>query len=193
MKVYIAGKLGTTSELEMLEKIDVLCKELGLETFLPHRDVGIAKGIGDVQKVFKGDIIEGFKDISLVIVSLDGLHVGSGTAWELGYAYAKGIPLIGLKTDESVDEALAIAQDQLKVKESQRTRITPEIKPDILSRYERILNNKDGLAIVMVNDKNACSGCYMHLTEQRLNEIRKYDQLVSCDMCARIVYLADEL
>lgn len=106
MKVYIAGKLGTTSELEMLEKIDALCKELGLETFLPHRDVGIAKGIGDVQKVFKGDIIEGFKGISLVIVSLDGLHVGSGTAWELGYAYAKGIPLLGLKTDESVDEAL---------------------------------------------------------------------------------------
>ena len=93
----------------------------------------------------------------------------------------------------AVDEVLAVAQDQLKVKESQRLRITPEVRPDILSRYERILNNKDGLAIVMVNDKNACSGCYMHLTEQRLNEIRKYDQLVSCDMCARIVYLADEL
>ncbi len=94
---------------------------------------------------------------------------------------------------KAVDETLALAQDQLKVKESQRTRITPEVRPDILSRYERILNNKDGLAIVMVNDKNACSGCYMHLTEQRLNEIRRYDQLVSCDSCARIVYLADEL
>lgn len=94
---------------------------------------------------------------------------------------------------KAVDEALAIAQDQLKVRESQRTRITPEVRPDILSRYERILNNKDGLAIVMVNDKNACGGCYMHLTEQRLNEIRRYDQLVNCDTCARIVYLADEL
>ncbi|MBX4196778.1 nucleoside 2-deoxyribosyltransferase [Candidatus Pacearchaeota archaeon] len=106
MKVYIAGKIGTESEKEMLERIDVLCKELGLKTFLPHRDVGIVKGMHDVQRIFKGDIIEGFKDCRLVIASLDGLHVGAGTAWELGYAHAKGIPAIGIKTDESIKDAL---------------------------------------------------------------------------------------
>lgn len=104
MKVYIAGKLGTEYEKKMLEKIDSLCKKIGLETFLPHRDVGIANGIGDVQKIFEGDIKEGFKGVGLVIALLDGLHVGAGTAWELGYAYAKGIPAIGLKTDEPVEE-----------------------------------------------------------------------------------------
>jgi len=106
MKVYIAGKFGTEGEKELLEKIDSLCKSLGLKTFLPYRDVGIAKGIEDVDKIFKGDIIEGFRDIGLVIASLDGFHVGAGTSWELGYAYAKNIPSIGLKTDESVEEAL---------------------------------------------------------------------------------------
>ena len=106
MKVYIAGKIGTEYEKEMLEKIDALCKKLGIETFLPHRDVGIAKTIKDAERIFKGDIGLGFKDIDLVIAILDGLHVGAGTAWELGYAYAKGIPAIGLKTDESVEEAL---------------------------------------------------------------------------------------
>ena len=106
MKVYIAGKIGTESELEMLERVDRLCKSFGFSTFLPHRDVGIAKGIEDADRIFKGDIIEGFKDIKLVIAVLDGLHVGAGTAWELGYAYAKGIPAIGLKTDESKEEAL---------------------------------------------------------------------------------------
>jgi len=34
------------------------------------------------------------------------LHVGAGTAWELGYAYSKGIRCIGLKTDEAVEDAL---------------------------------------------------------------------------------------
>ena len=92
-----------------------------------------------------------------------------------------------------VDAQIAIAQDQIKVKESQRLRITPDIRPDYLGRYERILNHKDGLAIVMVNDKHACGGCFMHLTEQAINEIKKHDQLVACDQCARILYLADEL
>jgi nucleoside 2-deoxyribosyltransferase len=106
MKVYIAGKLCTEEEKETLEEIDKTCKELGLETFLPHRDVGLAKGIQDVKKIFHGDIIEGLKDCKLVIANLNGLHVGAGTSWELGYAYAKGIPAIGLKSDESEEDAL---------------------------------------------------------------------------------------
>ncbi len=103
-KVYIAGKIWTDSEREQLMAIDSLCKKLGLATFLPHRDVGFAESVNDAPRIFKGDITEGFKDVVLVIASLDGLHVGAGTAWELGYAYAKGIPAIGLKTDESPEQ-----------------------------------------------------------------------------------------
>lgn len=106
MKVYIAGKIRTDSEREMLEEIDSLCRSLGFETFLPHRDVGLAKGINDVERIFEGDIKEGFRDVNLVIALLDGLHVGAGTAWELGYAYAKGISAIGIKTDEPAEDAL---------------------------------------------------------------------------------------
>ena len=106
MRVYIAGKLSSEGEKEVLEKIDSLCKQLGLETFLPHRDVGIVGGIDDVNRVFNGDIVGGFKDCGLIIASLNGFHVGAGTSWELGYAYAKGIPAVGLKTDESFEEGL---------------------------------------------------------------------------------------
>ena len=60
MKVYLAGKIRTHIEREFLEKLDKLCKSLGLETFLPHRDVGLATGIKDVQRIFKGDISDGF-------------------------------------------------------------------------------------------------------------------------------------
>lgn len=106
MKVYIAGKIRSEQERMELEEIDKLCKSLNLETFLPHRDVGLAKGIKDVKKIFNGDIKEGFKNCDLVIASLNGLHVGAGTAWELGYAYANKIPAIGLKTDEPIEDAL---------------------------------------------------------------------------------------
>lgn len=105
-KVYIAGKIGSESEREFLEKIDSICKRLGFETFLPHRDVGLAKGIKDIKRIFKGDVTDGFKDCKLIIAVLDGLHIGAGTSWELGYAYAKAIPAIGIKTDEKPEKAL---------------------------------------------------------------------------------------
>ena len=87
---------------------------------------------------------------------------------------------------------MAVSQDQLAVKESLRGRILPEIRPDVLAKYERILNNKDGLAVVPAVNQT-CGGCYMHLTEQLTNELRKYAQLTNCDSCARILYLADDL
>ena len=34
-----------------------------------------------------------------VVALLDGTQVDDGTAWEIGYAYAKGIPVIGIRTD----------------------------------------------------------------------------------------------
>ena len=106
MKAYIAGKLHKDEDLKSLAEIDKICKSLGLKTFLPRRDAGLCKDIKDVPKIFKGDITDGMKGIDLVIANLNGLHVGAGTAWELGYAYAKGIPAIGFKTDESAEEAL---------------------------------------------------------------------------------------
>ena len=30
---------------------------------------------------------------------LDGVQVDDGTAWEIGYAYAKGKPVVGVRTD----------------------------------------------------------------------------------------------
>jgi nucleoside 2-deoxyribosyltransferase len=105
-KAYIAGKLTSESEREFLEKIEKLCKKYGYSTFLPHRDAGLCKSMKEVDKTFKADIVGGFKDCKLVVASLNGLHVGAGTSWELGYAYAKGIPAIGIKTDESIKDAL---------------------------------------------------------------------------------------
>ena len=106
MKVYIAGKLCDKEEREFLEKLARLCESMNFKTFLPHRDVGLAKRMKDVKRIFNGDVIEGFKNCKLIIASLNGLHVGAGTAWELGYAYANKIPAIGIKTDEKIEDAI---------------------------------------------------------------------------------------
>ncbi len=93
---------------------------------------------------------------------------------------------------KQLNDEIAVANDQMKVKESQRSRIAPDVRPDILSRYERILQKKEGVGIVPVKNQT-CSGCYMHLTDHLIHQIKMNDQLVSCDQCARILYLEDEL
>lgn len=97
MKVYIAGKLWSKDDRKKLEKIDKLCKELGIETFLPHRDVGIFEK-GDPKPFFKRDKDE-INKCKLMVALLDWEGISSGTAWEIGYAHAKNIPVIGLVED----------------------------------------------------------------------------------------------
>ena len=43
--------------------------------------------------------MEGVNTSDLVVAILDDVDVDSETAWEIGYAYAKGKPVIGLRTD----------------------------------------------------------------------------------------------
>ncbi len=68
----------------------------------------------------------------------------------------------------------------------------PEIDPNGLSRYEKILNNKNGIAVVPVID-TACSGCQMKLNPQMINLVKMQDRLVECDMCSRILYFEGDL
>jgi len=105
IKVYIAGPLCTERERDFLEKIDRLCKKLGLETFLPHRDCGLWKSMKDVKRIAEGDL-KGFGGCRLVVANLNGFNVGAGTAWEMGYAYARKIPVIAIKTDKKPEESL---------------------------------------------------------------------------------------
>ena len=38
-------------------------------------------------------------DSDAVVALLDGPQVDDGTAWEIGYAYARGKPIVGIRTD----------------------------------------------------------------------------------------------
>jgi predicted nucleic acid-binding Zn-ribbon protein len=91
-----------------------------------------------------------------------------------------------------VDDEVAVIKDRVLVLESQRNQLTPGVHPDFFHRYEKILQNKDGLAIVPIKNQ-ACGGCFMHVTEQLFNAIKMHDQIVYCDQCARMLYLEDDL
>lgn len=43
--------------------------------------------------------LKGLEGSDVVVAVLDGPDVDSGTAYEIGYACAKGKPVVGLKTD----------------------------------------------------------------------------------------------
>ena len=96
-----------------------------------------------------------------------------------------------LAKKKETEDDIKVIEDRVKVLESQHEQATPGISNEYLSRYERILKHKDGLALVPV-DGGSCGGCNMNVTPQQVNEIKMNDQLVICEMCSRILYLEDD-
>ena len=75
--------------------------------------------------------------------------------------------------------------------EAQRNNFSQGIDQKILAQYERILKNRQGLALAAVANLS-CQGCFMNVTHQVVNEIKMYDKIVTCGACQRILYLEDE-
>jgi len=106
VKIYIAGPLYDEKNRDFLEQIDKICKEFEFETFLPHRDAGLYNGDKTKIKDISERDLEEIKNCEIMIGVLNGIYIGAGTAWEMGYAQAIGKKVIGLKTDRKVEESI---------------------------------------------------------------------------------------
>uniref|UniRef100_I2Q6D8 Nucleoside 2-deoxyribosyltransferase n=1 Tax=Desulfovibrio sp. U5L TaxID=596152 RepID=I2Q6D8_9BACT len=103
MRVYLAGPLFTLAERRFMAHLRDLAGALpGVAAawpgdFFADHDLA-ALGAGAKEHIFAG-CVAGLLASDLVVAVLDGPQVDDGTAWEVGYAYARGIPAWGLRTD----------------------------------------------------------------------------------------------
>ena len=71
--------------------------------------------------------------------------------------------------------------------EAQRSEFTKAINKNVLNKYERILNGREGLAMAHI-EGDACGGCNMNLPPQVINEAKLKKELIFCGNCSRILY-----
>lgn len=102
--------------------------------------------------------------------------------------------------DESknIDDQIKEIENKIKEIESKisdlkakRAEFAPLIDAKLLGVYERILNGRDGYALVeVIND--ACGGCHMQLPPQVIHQVKMKDKIIQCESCQRILYIKDE-
>ncbi len=104
-KIYVAGPLFTSGERWYLEQVDQVCRNAGFETYLPHRDAGLAGADESSCKACFMKDKQILDEIDLVVAVLNGTDVDSGTAWEIGYATARCVPVLGIYDDKRLRAA----------------------------------------------------------------------------------------
>jgi len=103
-RIYLAAPLFSDAERAFnLELRDFLTAH-GYPVYLPQETGEGAAGTGSDRAIFERHI-RALDSASCVVAICDGADTDSGTAWEIGYAVAKGIPVIALSTDRRRPEA----------------------------------------------------------------------------------------
>lgn len=95
MDIYLAGPLFTDAEQAFNLALATKLRAAGHAVFLPQQQ---CEGLVEPRDIFFG-CLNGLTGSKIVVAVLDGADADSGTSWECGYAYAKGMKVIGLRTD----------------------------------------------------------------------------------------------
>jgi nucleoside 2-deoxyribosyltransferase len=101
MNVYLAGPLFSQAERRFNAGLAAAVKQRTpeLHIVLPQERAEGFMGRPDQNELIFNDCIDGVRGADAVVAILDGSDVDSGTAVELGYAFALGKPILGIRTD----------------------------------------------------------------------------------------------
>ncbi|HLG93605.1 MAG TPA: C4-type zinc ribbon domain-containing protein [candidate division Zixibacteria bacterium] len=82
-------------------------------------------------------------------------------------------------------EAISV---KVRAKMEERKQKASRLDRQTLSIYERVRKGRGGHAVVRVSQSRpACSGCYKSLPPQRIQELKRDDQIITCQNCGRIL------
>ncbi|KAF1296572.1 nucleoside 2-deoxyribosyltransferase [Enterococcus sp. JM4C] len=102
MNIYFAAPMFAKSDLQyntmVVEKIRELSEDVSVYLPQENGDINNKSAYADSKMIAQADT-EKVLESQLLIALLDGLVIDPGVASEVGVAYAKGIPMIGLYTD----------------------------------------------------------------------------------------------
>ena len=100
-RIYLAGPLFTQPEWIWNEALAQALQTHLFDVILPQRaSESMLSGTRsfDARLLFKRNV-ESILSTDVLVAILDGPDIDSGTAWECGYAFRAGKPVIGVRTD----------------------------------------------------------------------------------------------
>jgi nucleoside 2-deoxyribosyltransferase len=100
-KIYFAGPLFTQGEWLWNAALADQLRQSGVDVILPQEgSAGMVSGQEQFNPKKLFDLNRSGIDSSHAVVAiLDQADADSGTCWECGYAFAKGKPVLGVRTD----------------------------------------------------------------------------------------------
>jgi predicted nucleic acid-binding Zn-ribbon protein len=191
------------SELEAAKKdlnqLQVLKKQKDLD--LESREAAIRKHTGelnavksnDAYKALLGEIEKAKRDKSALedeILQIMEQIDQAGKVWKDKESAAKGVQAAFQGEISDLESKQKAMQDSVASKQAERDAAAAAIARPLSEQYDRLRGNKRTNAVVALKNEQ-CVGCHMKVSQNLINEVRRGQKIMTCEMCSRIVYLED--
>lgn len=96
-KIYLASPFFNSEETNKLEIVKTILRDKGLDVFVPNEHQNPQLEFGSLEwraATFKSDVDAIDNCDIMVAINCQGNYDDAGTMWEIGYAFAKGIPVV---------------------------------------------------------------------------------------------------
>jgi nucleoside 2-deoxyribosyltransferase len=102
LQIFLAAPLFSEAERGFNSRVATMLRKEGFEVWLAQEHKFVEDhSTMEKQAIFREDL-DAVRKSDLILAILDGVDVDSGVAFEMGFGYASGTPIVGLKTDHRV-------------------------------------------------------------------------------------------
>jgi len=86
------------------------------------------------------------------------------------------------------DEETRSQSEHLAKAKAEREQVAAELPKALSVQYNRISGKiRDGVAVAEARNRS-CTACFISLRPQVMSEVRRGDEVITCDNCGRILY-----
>lgn len=98
-----------------------------------------------------------------------------------------------------VDQSLAALESEeeeagrhLALHNERRSMLAQQLPKQLFSTYDRMARSRRGMALAEIQSDGICSACRIKVRAKVFSDVRKGDQMITCENCGRILFYRSE-
>jgi len=96
------------------------------------------------------------------------------------------------QTLATLDQECRTGDKQLAAINQRRSQLASLLPKALFSTYDRMSRLRRGQALAEISNEGICAVCRMRVRPKVFSDVRKGDQLITCESCGRILYYRSE-
>jgi len=96
------------------------------------------------------------------------------------------------QTLTAFDAERQAAEQQIVALNQRRLQLAAQVSKPLFAAYDRLARSRRGLALSLISNEGICSVCRVRVRPKIFSDVRRGNEMITCENCGRILYYKSE-